>query len=115
MGYQQQILLASSLRRNHFITLHNGINMKTKEKAQEIYDKIERFTGNCIVCSRKDYGDGCERGCAIRRCNTKNAALLIVDEIIASETFLLNHFDFTREMKAEPNFWNQVKEEIQRL
>jgi hypothetical protein len=82
--------------------------MTPKEKAEELIEKFIEFSDT----------DFDAVGCPIYSSQIKSAkqcALIAVDEIIAAVKHALDYFDITRDFGAEPNFWQQVKSEIEKL
>ena len=75
--------------------------MTSKDKAQELYDKME----NSIFLEQYTWEEQC-----------KQCALIVVNEIIASNIFEQNHQDYIHPFIADKNgYWREVKQEIEKL
>ena len=77
--------------------------MTPKEKARELYDKMDWFTHGYVgssMLSNTEFDDE-----KIKR--TKSAAIIIVDEILKA-----NPTWFVDQMKSTHKFWEEVKKEL---
>ena len=78
--------------------------MKAEEKARELVDRFEKLTDMGMIHLSKN-------GKSIQRKNAKQCALIAVDEILKLGFIFFSD----AEKENNPEFWNEVKQEIERL
>jgi len=95
--------------------------MTPKEKAKELYNKNYRLFQNTDMCfgdCDEEYKKGnCTNsghGCGIWFNLSKQCALIAVDEIIKLDVFDCND-DWSNEDGDTREYWEQVKQEIEKL